>query len=77
MEPAGPIHALVSLAGEKTSVRMWAERAATAQQLQAGTGDLSQALIRANLQPGDIVVRNGAPQQAAPASAGHFLDMAL
>ena len=77
VEPAGPIHALVSLAGEKTSVRMWAERAATAQQLQAGTADLSQALIRANLQPGDIVVRNGAPQQAVPASAGHFLDMAL
>ena len=30
VEPAGPVHALVSLTGEKTSVRMWAERPATA-----------------------------------------------
>lgn len=77
VEPTGPIHAVISLTGEKTSVRMWAERPATAQQLQAGAGQLTQALIRANLQPGDIVVREGAPQQQAPASAGHFLDMAL
>ena len=77
VEPTGPIHAVISLTGEKTSVRMWAERPATAQQLKAGAGQLTQALIRANLQPGDIVVREGAPQQAAPASAGHFLDMAL
>jgi hypothetical protein len=77
VEPSGPIHAVVSLTGEKTSVRMWAERASTAKQLQAETGQLSQALRRANLQPGDIVVREGAPQQIAPASAGHFLDMAL
>ena len=77
VEPTGPIHAVVSLTGEKTSVRMWAERPSTAKQLQAEAGQLSQALIRAKLQPGDIVVREGAPQQAAPASAGHFLDMAL
>ncbi len=77
IEPTGPIHAVVSWAGEKTSVRMWAERPSTAKQLQAEAGQLSQALIRAKLQPGDIVVREGAPQQAAPASAGHFLDMAL
>ncbi|MCX7319353.1 MAG: flagellar hook-length control protein FliK [Hyphomicrobiales bacterium] len=77
VEPSGPIHAVVSLTGEKTSVRMWAERASTAKQLQAEAGQLSQALRRANLQPGDIVVREGAPQQIAPASAGHFLDMAL
>jgi hypothetical protein len=77
VEPAGPVHALVSLTGDKTSVRMWAERPATALQLQAATAQLNQALIRANLQPGDIVVREGAPVQAAPASAGHFLDRAL
>ncbi|WPO40171.1 flagellar hook-length control protein FliK [Tardiphaga sp. 42S5] len=77
VEPAGPVHALVSLTGDKTSVRMWAERPATALQLQAGAAQLNQALIRANLQPGDIVVREGAPMQPAPASAGHFLDRAL
>lgn len=78
VEPAGPVHALISLNGEKTSVRVWAERPATAEQLRAGASDLSQALSRAELQPGDIVIRDGAPTQAEPAArAGHFLDRAL
>ena len=77
VEPAGPVHALVSLHGERTSVRMWAERPATADQLRAGVSQLSQALSRAELQPGDIVIRDGAPSQPASARAGHFLDRAL
>ena len=77
VEPAGPVHALVSLSGDKTSVRMWAERPATAAQLRAGAAQLSQALSRAALSPGDIVIRDGAPPQPAPARAGHFLDRAL
>jgi hypothetical protein len=77
VEPAGPVHALVSLAGERTSVRMWAERPATAAQLRAGAGELSQALSKAELVPGDIVIRDGAPRPTAPARAGHFLDRAL
>ena len=78
VEPAGPVHALISLSGEKTSVRIWAERPATAEQLRAGASDLSQALSRAELQPGDIVIRDGAPTRAGPAArAGHFLDRAL
>jgi len=76
VEPAGPVHALITLNGDKTFVRMWAERPATAQQLRAGVGELSQALTRAELNPGDIVVRDGAPPQPAPARAGHFLDRA-
>jgi hypothetical protein len=77
VEPAGPIHALISLSGDKTSVRMWAERPATATQLRAGASQLSQALSRAELQPGNIVIRDGAPLQLKPAPAGHFLDRAL
>jgi flagellar hook-length control protein FliK len=77
VEPAGPVHALVSLTGERTSVRMWAERPQTAAQLRAGTSELSKALSQAELKPGDIVVREGAPPQVAPARAGHFLDRAL
>ncbi|UPJ52492.1 flagellar hook-length control protein FliK [Bradyrhizobium sp. 200] len=74
VEPAGPVHALISLTGDKTSVRIWAERPATAEQLRAGASDLS----RAELQPGDIVIRDGAPPQPArTARAGHFLDRAL
>jgi hypothetical protein len=77
VEPAGPVHALVSLNGDRTSVRMWAERPATADQLRAGVSQLSQALVRADLQPGDIVVRDGAPLQLVAAKVGHFLDRAL
>ncbi|WP_025036969.1 flagellar hook-length control protein FliK [Bradyrhizobium sp. DOA9] len=76
VEPAGPVHALITLNGDKTFVRMWAERPATAQQLRAGIGELSQALTKAELKPGDIVVRDGTPPPPAPARAGHFLDRA-
>ena len=77
VEPTGPIHALVALIGDKTSVRMWAERPATAARLRAGSAELSRALARAELKPGDIVVREGTPPQANAAPAGHFLDRAL
>lgn len=77
LEPAGPVHALISLSGDRTSVRMWAERPQTAAQLRAGAGELSLALSKAELSPGDIVIRDGAPPQPAPAKAGHFLDRAL
>jgi Flagellar hook-length control protein FliK len=77
VEPAGPVHALVTLSGERTSVRMWAERPETASQLRAGASELTQALTQAELTPGDIVIREGTPPQPAPAKAGHFLDRAL
>jgi hypothetical protein len=77
VEPAGPVHAQISLSGERTSVRMWAERPATADQLRAGVSQLSQALSRAELLPGDIVIRDGAPAPSAAPRAGHFLDRAL
>jgi hypothetical protein len=76
VEPAGPVHALVSLSGDRTSVKMWAERPSTASQLRAGVSQLTQALSRAELVPGDIVVRDGAPERPAAAPAGHFLDRA-
>lgn len=76
LEPAGPVHAQVSLAGERTSVRMWAERSATAARLRAEAPQLSAALREAELTPGDIVIGNGTPP-AQPAPNGHFLDRAL
>jgi Flagellar hook-length control protein FliK len=77
IEPAGPVHALISLSSDRTSVRMWAERPGTAAQLQAGMSQLSEALSRAELQPGDIVIRHGVPAQSVSAPAGYFLDRAL
>lgn len=77
VEPSGPVHALIALVGEKTSVRMWAERPATAERLRAGSAELSRALARAELNPGDIVVRDGTPPQPQTSAGGHFLDRAL
>ena len=76
VEPSGPVHALITLNGDRTVVRMWAERPATAQALRAGIGELNQALTKAELKPGDIIVRDGTPPQPTPARAGHFLDRA-
>ncbi len=77
VEPAGPVHALISLIGDRTSVRMWAERPQTASLLRAGANDLSLALSQAELAPGDIVIREGTPPPPPqPAKAGHFLDRA-
>jgi hypothetical protein len=76
VEPAGPVHALISLSGERTSVRMWAERPLTAAHLRSGAADLSEALRRAELEPGDIVIGAGQPPMPTPPRAGHFMDRA-
>lgn len=76
VEPAGPVHAIISLVGETTSVRMWAERPVTAAQLRANTTQLAQALRSAELEPGNIVIGEGEPPQAATAPAGHFVNRA-
>lgn len=77
VEPSGPVHVLIALAGEKTSVRMWAERSATAERLRADSAELAHALARAELKPGDIVIRDGVPPQPQIRLGGHFLDRAL
>ena len=77
VEPNGPVHALVTLSGGRTSVRMWAERPVTAARLRADAPQLAHALREAALEPGDIVIGDGAPPRAAPPAAGHFLDRAL
>jgi hypothetical protein len=76
VEPAGPVHALISLSGERTSVRMWAERPLTAAHLRSSAPDLSEALRRAELEPGDIVIGAGQPPSPTPPRAGHFMDRA-
>lgn len=77
VEPAGPVHATVSLMGGTTSVRMWAERPQTTAQLRANAPELGAALRQADLDPGDIVIGDGAPPlPAIAAPAGRFLDRA-
>src|SRR5207237_8108733 len=43
IEPAGPIHALISSSNERPPVRMWAERLATAAKMRAGAAQLTAA----------------------------------
>lgn len=79
IEPVGAVHARIVLAGERTSVRLWAERPAAATALRENTGELSRALREAELVPGDILVGEGAPtrtQAAAVIRAGRYLDRA-
>ena len=76
IEPAGPVHALISFSGDTTSVKMWAERPATAMQLRANAFHLGASLDRADLKAGEIVIADGAPIRAKSPSAGHFLNRA-
>ena len=75
VEPMGPVHALIAVAGERAAVTLWAEREASAARLRAGSGLLADALRGAALAPGDIQFRVGAPA-APPPAAGRFLDRA-
>ena len=78
IDPIGPVHAQISLRGRRAAVTLWAERAEGAGRLRAGAAVLGEALRAADLEAGDLVVRDGAPRlPGAPAMpAGHFLDRA-
>jgi Flagellar hook-length control protein FliK len=75
VEPMGPVHALIALAGGRAAVTLWAEREASAAHLRAHGGLLEEALRAAALDPRDIAFRVGAPA-APPSAAGRFLDRA-
>jgi hypothetical protein len=75
VEPMGPVHAHISLTGTRASVSLWAERAPSAARLRQHAAWLRDALKDADFEPGDVVVREGAPA-AAHAAAGRFLDRA-
>lgn len=75
VEPMGPVHALIAVLGDRAAVTLWAEREASAARLRESTGLLADALRGAELEPGDIQLRVGAPAAPRPA-AGRFLDRA-
>jgi hypothetical protein len=75
VEPMGPVHALIALAGGRAAVTLWAEREASAAHLGANGGLLEDALRAAALEPRDIQFRVGAPA-VPPSAAGRFLDRA-
>jgi hypothetical protein len=76
IEPMGPVHALIALSGARTSVTLWAERAATATRLNAHAPMLSEALRAAELEPADFSARLGTAPIARAAAPGRFMDRA-
>ncbi len=77
VEPMGPVHALVALAGARASVTLWAERHATAARLNDNAAMLNEALRAAELEPADVLFRVGAPPHVArQAAPGRFMDRA-
>jgi hypothetical protein len=75
LEPMGPVHAQVTLMGERAAVSLWAERSESAAHMRDNAGVLSRALREAALDPGEIQCRVGTPAAPRPAT-GRFLDQA-
>lgn len=75
VEPLGPVHAQVVLAGSRARVSLWAERSETIARLRAGEEALGAALRDAELTP-EVAVHSGAPPTAGDGPVGHFVDQA-
>jgi hypothetical protein len=75
LEPIGPVHARISLTGDRAAVILRAEREESADRLAQDMPLLEAGLRRAELEPGTLLCRTGAPE-APPAAAGQFLDQA-
>jgi hypothetical protein len=75
VEPMGPVHAHIALAGPRATVSLWAERGPSAARLREQAALLRDALNEAEFEAGDVIVREGAPPHAR-AAAGRFLDRA-
>jgi hypothetical protein len=76
IEPMGPVHALVTLTGDRASVMLWAERMSTAARLNDNAPLLGEALRAAELQPSELTFRVGTPRSARQAAPGRFMDRA-
>ena len=78
VEPIGPVHAQIALTGTRAAVTLWAERPDTsAHAARQRAAQLADALRQAELEPGDVLVRAGAPPRPRePVASGRFLDRA-
>src|SRR5215468_937996 len=70
IDPLGRVHAQIGLRGARAAVTLWAESPEGAARLRAGAAKLADALRIADLDPADLVVRDGAPRARATAP-GH------
>jgi hypothetical protein len=77
VEPIGPVHAQIALTGTRAAVTLWAERPETSTKLRDNAPSLADALRRADLDSGDVLVRGGTPPRSREAvGSGHFVDRA-
>jgi hypothetical protein len=74
VEPMGPVHAQVVLAGDRTWVSLWAERDESVARLRQHETLLTNSLKDSNF-VAEIAFHAGAPRQPAT-TAGYFLDHA-
>ena len=74
LEPVGPVHAQVVLAGGRAGVTLWAERDPTALLFRQQASLLTAALGRAGI-ASDVAVRAGAPNRPSP-EPGRLVDQA-
>jgi hypothetical protein len=72
IDPLGPVHAQVALAGAQAGVTLWAERASSVDILRRAQASLKQALSQAAVEA-EISVYPGSPPGHAP-GAGRFVD---
>ncbi|MCX7313274.1 MAG: flagellar hook-length control protein FliK [Alphaproteobacteria bacterium] len=75
IEPIGPVHVRIALAGNRTSVSMKAERAESADRLSRELPMLEAGLRSAKLDPGKLLCQQGEPLRT-PAPPGQFVDHA-
>ncbi|MEZ5839138.1 MAG: flagellar hook-length control protein FliK [Hyphomicrobiales bacterium] len=76
VEPLGPVDALVTMAGEKVGVTLWAERPETAETLTRGLADLKDALSLEAFEVEEVRCRPGrqGPGTPPPRPSGYFVD---
>ena len=78
VEPLGPVHVQIGLAGEKLAVGLWAERPDAAARLGDDVGRLQGALEAAAIPVESIHLATGRPASGGGAtSAGRFVDVKL
>ena len=75
VEPIGPVHVRIALAGARAMVTLNAERPDSANQLSAGLPLLEAGLRKAELEPGELTCHARTPM-AGPTTPGMFTDRA-
>ncbi len=78
VEPLGPVHVQIGLAGDKLAIGLWAERPDAAAQLGGDVGRLQGALEAAAIPVESIHLATGRPASGgAPTTAGRLVDLKL